>query len=88
MLELGFKLRVASKPYMLWCLSFWEALVPEEGEAQGRHDVPPGGLVSFDFLLIGSLESPLSLFVDTQDTSVFVPREKEHQMFKMETVIC
>lgn len=79
---------MASKPYMLWCLSVWEALAPEEGEARGRDDVLPEGLGSFGFLLTGSLEFPLSLFVDTRDTSVFVPGEKEHQIFKVEAMIC
>lgn len=45
----------------------------------------PGGLVSFDFLLTGFLESPLSLFLDSQDTSVSVPGEKEHKILEMET---
>lgn len=52
---------------------------PEEEGAQGRDDDLPGGLVSFHFLLTGFPESPLSLFLDTQDTSVFVSGEKEHK---------
>lgn len=48
-------------------------------------DVLPGGLVSFDFLLTAFLESCLSLFLDTQDTSVSVPGEKERKIFKVET---
>ena len=51
---------------------------PEEEEGLGRGDVLPAGLVAFDSLLTEFLESPLSLFLDTQDTSVSVPGEKEH----------
>lgn len=59
-----------------------------KGRGCGRVDDLPGELVSFDFLLTGFLESPLSLSLDTQDTSVFVPGDKEHKIFKRETMIC
>ena len=55
-----------------------------EGRQEGRDDDLPGGLVSFDFPWTESLESPLSLFLDTQDTSVFVPGKKGHKISKME----
>lgn len=46
----------------------------------GGHGDLPGGLVSSRFLLTGSFESPLSPFLDTQDTSVFAPGETEHEV--------
>lgn len=81
----------AQKGFQALCAvvpEFLRGQAPEEGEARGRDDVLPEGLVSFGFLLTGSLEFPLSLFVDTRDTSVFVPREKEHQIFKVKAMIC
>lgn len=55
-----------------------------EGARQGG--VLPGESVSFDFLLTEFLESPLSLFLDTQDTFESVPGEKEHTVLKVGAV--
>lgn len=57
---------------------------PERGGVWKRGGDLPGGLVSFCFLLIGFLESPLSLFLDMQDTSVFVPGKQGAQNTKTE----
>lgn len=82
MWEAEFKLGMTSEPSLLCGLVPGRHWALGKGRAQGSDDHLPGGLVSFDFLLTGFLESPLSLFSDTQDTSVFVPGEKGHRYLR------
>lgn len=71
MSELGLKFRITAEPHIKWHLYFRFL-----DTGPGKNDNLPGGLVSFDFLLTGYFEFLLSLFLDSQDTSEFVPGRK------------